>query len=315
MVEKCGDDLVAARRFMNLCHSHMSDMFSGGQLPLDDVVNRLAEIQDHAKLMHARSIYKSAQSVIDNLMGRQSEAECASSVMVLQRLIAQYDHGLSEIAPPSTRYFKTAKTNPVGPEIVSDLTRQIETAKTLAPLIKFAEAEDRPALVKLVGLAANQGKSNPARRRDAFENILPALTNHWLRNARSQGKSISVSSGVDACLVTVDLLDNIQSVLSDLGSLVISDVVGTPEDREQMGLRRSAHLAVTGRMEGQTMSVLLSCQGEIIDDDVLDGISEQIRALNLTPYLDLSNDMIRFEIRDIPARRAPDVGVGREEAS
>lgn len=303
MANTGGDDLVAARRFMNLCRLHMSDMFSGGQLPMTDVVSRLTEIQDHAKIMHARSIYKSAQSVIKNLSGHKPPVDCTSSVLVLQKLIQQYDKGLSEIAPPTQRRAKPVKSNPVGADVLSDLTRQIETAKTLAPLIKFADKDDRKGLIKLVSLAANHSKKPAQKQSENVKVILPSLTNNWLREARTQGKSISVSSSIDDALIKKDILNAVQSNLRALGNVLIARSIETPDQLEAQGLSRSAHLAITGRLSRGTMKLLLSCKGQQISDEHLNPISERIRAAGLTPYLDFKGDLIRFEIRDIPAHR------------
>ncbi len=320
MAEKCGDDLIAARRFMNLCRNHMSEMFSGGEVPMEDVVMRLSEIQSQAKLMRARYIYKSAQTVIDDLTRHRSPTDCASSVLVLQKLINQYESGLSEIAPQISPVVKSEKTNPVGPAIVSELTRQIETARTLVPLIKYANKEDRPSLFKLVNLAANRGKADSktqvySRKNmipraglvsdlEQFDVILPALTNGWLREARSQGKSISVSSACDDALVASDILNKIQSGLRGFGEILISESVGTPETLEAKGLSRSAHMAVTARFKQKTLTVLLSCGGQGFEEGLAQSIVKDLRACGLSPYLDFQEDIIRLEIRNIPARPA-----------
>lgn len=318
MVETSGDDLVAARRFMNLCRLHMSDMFSGGQLPMSDVVSRLTEIQDQAKTMHARSIYKSAQSVIESLSDHKSPIDCTSSVLVLQKLIQQYDHGLSEIAPRTQRRVKPVepvKSNPVGPDVLSELTRQIETAKTLAPLIKFADKDDQKGLVTLVSLAANHSKKPVQSRSENLKVILPSLTNHWLREARTQGKSISVSSAIDDALVKKDVLSKVQSSLRALGDILIARSIHTPDKLEELGLSRSAHMAITGRLSGGKMNILLSCKGQQISDDVLNSIAERIRAAGLNAYLDSQGNLMRFEIRDIAARVISKDETSREAAS
>lgn len=313
MVENCGDDLVAARRFMNLCRGHMSEMFSGGKLPMEDVVARLSEIQDQAKKMQAKYIYNSAQTVINDLTERRTPGACTSSVLVLQKLIQQYDSGLTELAPASTRTTEPEKTNPVGPIVISELTRQIESAKILAPLIKFADQDDREGLIKLVSLAANRSHKPAKPDYESFDVIVPALTNRWLRDARTQGKSISISSGCDAALVKADVLNKVQSFLHGLGEILISRSVEVPEKLEARGLSRSAHMAVTARLSQKSLTVLLTCRGRDVDSDLIEDISRDIRAAGFSPFLDLQGDIIRFEIRNIPAR--PSMAPEREAAS
>ena len=161
MVEKCGDDLVAARRFVNLCSNHMREIFSGGSLPLTDVINQLADIQSMAKIVQARAIYKAAQTVIDDLTKRHSVEECAGSVLELQGLIRQYEKGLNEIEPKVVAaVVKLASITPSQNILpMAESTRQRRAAQILKPLIKFANPDEQSSLVQLMSFAANDQKT------------------------------------------------------------------------------------------------------------------------------------------------------------
>lgn len=300
MPDKCGDDLIAARKFMNLCRDHMSEIFSGGQIPVLDVVEKLSEIQSHAKLLHARSIYRSAQDVIDDLTGRRNIQACAGSVLVLQKLIRQYETGLSEIAPVAPQVLPKKPVNPVGPIVVSDLAQQKQAADILTPLVKFAEKDDRDGLVALINLAANQArpaqKKNP-KTAQKMDIILPALTNHWLRLARTQDKSISVSSCLDDIELDRSRLRQLQAGLKHLGELLISQSVETPELRESRQLSRSAHLALTARQTDSQLEILLSCEGQQPRQSDFDLISKTLmRGAGIQPHIRIEDGLIQVEM-------------------
>jgi len=300
MSDKCGDDLIAARKFMNLCRDHMSEIFSGGQIPVLDVVDKLGEIQSHAKLMHARSIYRSAQDVIDDLTGRRNVQSCAGSVLVLQKLIRQYERGLSEIAPVAKQVIRQVRENPVGLAVISELSQQKQAAETLRPLVKFAAPEDRQDLNTLLKLAANEAR--PAARKSSVTNqkidvILPMLTNHWLRLARTQGKSISVSSCLDDMEMDRTGLWQLQAGLKHLGELLISQSVETPDIRESRSLSRSAHLALTARQTDGGLEVLLSCEGQSPRDSDFALISETLeKSAGYKPHIHMEDNLIRIEM-------------------
>lgn len=315
MKEKCGDDLVAARRFMNLCQGHMSEIFSGGQLPLIDVVHRLSDIQSQAKLMHARAIYRSAQNVIDELTLRKCPQSCAASALVLQKLIRQYETGLSEIAPvkihPSEIKVSAAKkplsSNPVGTDIVYDFTLQKMAADTLAPLVKFSDGKDRDNLVSLLDLAANEARprtqnSNPAAKTtpkisksQKIDIILPSLTNHWLRLARTQGKSISVSSAIDDALVKTETLKTLHIGLKKLGEVLISQSVEKPDVRAGKELSRSAHLAITGRQSAGGFELLASCEGVAPRAEDIALVKAILQSIDITATLESDEQLVRVE--------------------
>jgi len=300
MADKCGDDLRAARRFMDLCHAHMSEIFSGGQLPMLDVVNRLGEIQSHAKLMHARSIYRSAQEIIDDLTRRRSVQACAGSVLVLQKLIRQYNAGLSEIAPVALQVIRKPKANPAGPAIVSEMAQQKTAAMTLAPLVKFADEAERSSLITLVKLAANQTSSpisnTSAESAEKIDVVLPSLTNHWLRLARTQDKSISVSSALCDGRVRADRLKVLQKGLKGLGELLITQSVEKPEARAARSLSRSAHLAITGSQTGKQLDILVSCEGLAPEQEDIEIISSMLAEIDMKTAVEIDDDLIRVKL-------------------
>ncbi len=309
MTEATGDDLIAARRFMNLCQSNMSEIFSGHKIPFSDVIMRLADIQSQAKLMHARSIYRSAQTVIDDLTRRQSVSECVGSVLTLQNLIRQYDEGLTEISP------KKAKTNPVnaqkapgkGPAIISDLSQQTEAAKILGPLIKFADKPDQKNLISLLSRAANDKpkQKKPVKRKVGV--IMPSLTNHWLRLARTNQKSISVSVASDDVNIDVETLKALQSIILRVGNSLVQDCVSTPEIRAAQNISRSAHLAVTTRLDNDSLNILVSCEGKLPSQIRSQALQSEIEALGGRFVLTENNGEIRTEMLGIPLDgRSPD---------
>ncbi len=299
MLDKCGDDLVAARRFMDLCQLHMSEIFSGGKLPLIEVIRRLGEIQSHAKLMHARSIYRSAQDIINELTVHKCPQSCAASVLALQKLIRQYESGLSEIAPARPRK-ATEATKPVGTELVYDLARQKRAARNLSPLLKFADDNDRKHLVTLLSLAANESSApkrvdKPAKVQKV-DIILPSLTNHWLRLARAQEKSISVSSAFDDISIKTETLKVLQNGLKQLGEILISQSVEKPDIRAEKDLSRSAHLAVTGRQTDAGFEMLISCEGPSPRTSDIEHIKSQFEPIGVSTNLVLENKLVRISL-------------------
>jgi len=301
MTQQCGDDLIAARRFTDLCHTHMSEIFSGGQLPLTDVLGRLDEIKTEAKSLRARSIYKTAQTVIDDLTGRRSVAACAGSVLVLQKLIQQYEGGLSEIAPVMHRREKVVKAAVNGPAIISDMARQREAVQTLSPLIKFAGKDDQANLVTLVNLAANSaGGSQEIPGKQRIDIIMPGLTNHWLRLARAQSKSISVSAALDEALLETGALKKIQKQIKLLGEILISQSIELPEKRADKGLSRSAHMAITAKQSDKMMHILISCEGAAPRNVDINPIITNLEDVAGQARLLIETDLLKFEIRDIP---------------
>lgn len=304
MSQKCGDDLIAARRFMNLCRDHMSEIFSGGKLPLLDVIERLGQIQGLAKLMHARSIYRSAQDLIDDLTRRRSAQACASSVLVLQKLIQQYETGLSEVAPVADRVISASQTNPVGPALISDLAAQQQARTILNPLIKFADSSDQGNLTSLINLTSNEVPPQIARRKIApaqnVDVILPLLTNHWLRLARTQKKSISVSSSIDNAQLGQEQLKHLQTGLKHLGELLITQSVETPDQREARELSRSAHLALTARQSEQNLEILLSCEGVEPRKSDFNLIAETLeKTVGIKTELTSDSDLIRVVLTNM----------------
>ncbi|NNE59083.1 MAG: hypothetical protein HKN36_13330 [Hellea sp.] len=280
MTDRCGDDLIGARKFMTVCQTHMREVFSGGQLPMEDVIMRLGEIQDHAKLMHARAIYKSAQFVIDQLTGHASLSDCASSVLVLQKHIRQYECGLSEIAPINAAA-NSPQMTPTGPPIVSNIARQKTAINVLEPLIALAPTEDQPALTRLVSIAANDQPKAAAplskSQFDKLDSIFPGLTNHLLRQARVQGKSVSVSVASDEVFLDGDQLNILSEKLIELGDALITETVESTEIRSSQGLSQSAHIAITARQSHQKLSILVSCDGTALSTPSISRLTKGVK--------------------------------------
>jgi len=302
MTETTGDDLIAARRFINLCQSNMFEIFSGKKLPLSDVVTRLIDIQSDAKLMRARSIFRAAQTVIDDLTQRQSVSECVNSVLTLQNLIRQYESGLSEIVPRSTSKAvpKSVVKPRSGPAIISDLARQTEAAKIMGPLIKYADKNDQKNLISLLSKAANDKPRAAIKSKQKFDVIMPNLTNHWLRLARANDKSISVSVAADDVNVDASILKDIQSVLLKLGNALVMDCVATPEARAAQQLSQSAHMAVTTRMKEDGLDILISCEGDLRPDSLNPEIEAGINSLGGQFTLSEEPNLVRAEMYRIP---------------
>jgi len=318
MTETCGDDLIAARRFMDLCQSHMSEIFSGGEIPMADVVTHLDEIQSRAKLMKARSIYKSAETVIKDLTKRRSVTACASSVLVLQKLIRQYETGLSEIAPVSRPLSERPVVDlPFGPELVSELTRQKTAAEILTPLVKFADPDNHPSLLKLVSMAANQSRagktvsetlSETPSESERLDMMMPSITNHWLRLSRTQNKSISVSTALDEAFIKVSRLKALQGQVKFLGETLVAQSVERPDVRAEKDLNRSAHIAVTGRISGKTYEFSISCEGLEPAQSSIAIINDALRKAGMQTYSNYQSGRFKFDITGISVEPlTPDV--------
>ena len=306
MSDNLGDDLIAARRFMNLCQANMSEIFSGKAMPVTDVMMRLGDIQSQAKLMHARSIYRSAQRVVEDLTVRKSAQNCVTSVLNLQKLIGQYEAGLSEIAPkPANRksevVTKSTSVN-TGPIIISDLSAQKEAAKTLGPLVQLADGKDQKNLVRLLSLAANDAPRKPKKELRNFDVIMPNLTNHWLRLARANHKNISVSVAAADVVVDIDTLKALQTGLSELGSKLVLNCVEDPKRRASKSLSESAHLAVTCQTSGEFIDILLSCEGILPDALSFEKIKTAVSKLGGKFLITVSEGVIKAEILRLPSK-------------
>ena len=302
MVEKCGDDLIAARRFTNLCTGHMREIFSGGSLPLTDVITRLADIQSQAKIMQARAVYKSAQTVIDDLTKKCSVEACAGSVLVLQRLIRQYETGLNEVMPQVTATTVKPKTQthprPISP--INDRVEQSQAAAILKPLIKFADPNEQVHLVSLLSLAANDQVSKPKVRSNKIDSIMPSLTNNLLRRARTDGKSVSISYASDNSALDETILNQLQAQLESAGNTLIQTCVGTPSSRQEKGQSQSAHLAITSKADGDKLGVLISCDGVAAHALEGDMVLPSLAELGVQSMISVKDGLTRFEIFQIP---------------
>ncbi len=302
MVEKCGDDLVAARRFMNLCSNHMREIFSGGSLPLTDVINRLADIQSQAKIMQARAVYKAAQTVIDDLTKRCSVEACAGSVVALQGLIRQYETGLNEIVPKIIPAIVKPVMNFENSNILpmAENVRQKQAAQILKPLVKFADPAEQVPLVQLLSYAANDQVAKPKLRRSKIDAIMPGLTNNLLRLARTDGKSVSISYASDESLLDQAVLNLLQNQIENMGKAMIKHCVETPLSRQEKGQSQSAHLAITSRINGDRLDVLVSCDG--VSSQTFEGtdLISALAELGAQSLVSTKDGLTRIEIYHIP---------------
>lgn len=166
-----GDDLTAARRFCDTVRSDMSSLMEGvcaqPCAAQDVLVGSLDRIQSGAKRIHARAIFRAAQTVVNAVNDRSPLPTVQGRVLSLNKIISQYEIGLEDIAPraanlggdfqgsaPSLAQPQTEQTTTefsIAPPPMPDVEARFTAARAaLAPLMHFAKpGREHAGLVKL----------------------------------------------------------------------------------------------------------------------------------------------------------------------
>jgi len=267
-----GDNLTEARDFVTSAMLSMDILLSDARLNTALTQSTLKEIQSAAKSLHARGIYRAAQSVLDCYLCAYSQPKIDGRLMALYKLVAQYGEGLDEIAPAVTPETLASQQDALD-------TRYAAAREALIPLIKFA-GDTAPALQRLAGLTVNQ----PAKLNDpqvSFESLMPDVTNSALRAARTQGKSVSVSYAADGLAVANSQVEAVRGQLEDIVTQLVRTRIASPNSRAAKGLPRGGHIDISAKETSKGLDICVECDGETVtifpkqdrpalQDDVID---------------------------------------------
>lgn len=159
-----GDNLKAASQFVTESKRALDHLITVPSLNPSNTFDQLAELQRGAKIMHARAIYRAAQTAVDMMHKGRPQDMVQSELITVRGLVSQYENGLievlnetkpaqSEITAGPREVTKTAITSldmqsdvqeksfPVG-DMIEDLNAQLAGAFTAAPAADTAN--DRP---------------------------------------------------------------------------------------------------------------------------------------------------------------------------
>lgn len=295
-----GDDLIKARDFVDAAQAGLASLNAN-----DLSASSIRSIRDGASEMQARGIARSADSVLDGIANAHSQESMHGHIFSLTRLLSQYSDGLEEIAPVQAEVVK-----------IHVDTERPSAKDTLLPLIKFAPApEQRTALQFLAAFGSNSAATSHSADIDcvSLETIMPAVTDQILSEARLAGKAVSVSYAVDDISVTETLSADVRVFLTELGTRLVKDALGSPKSREAVGLPASGLVNITVQKDDGRLTLQLECSGHSRDIKPINleslsaltsrsgifcvkqvGSSTVARLINV----DLASDMIPF--RDEP---------------
>ena len=267
-----GDDLKAARQFVDDCEACMSGLLSGETVNPENTKSDLSRIQSAAMRINARAIASMAQVALGNCEGYHKRPEqLHGSLLGLNKLVHQYRTGLDEVwVKPLKEGPQISSTTSVPiPEKTDEFQQLIQARRILQPLIKFAANEtDKAALTLLAGLEIVQpSEQNVVRSLDV---IMPSITNELLRFARQSGKSLSISHGFDEIWVSGEMATALETGLGNIGKYLISKSIDHLEHRQTVGKCGSAHMAFTARGKGELFDFMVTCEGKPVHSTELD---------------------------------------------
>ena len=290
-----GDDLQAARAFVDLCMAHMDALISG-DLSNEDARHLLREIDDHAKPLHARAICRVARQARNDFHFKDGSPKTHGNLLALNKLILQYEAGLveveNEIQVPAVKSEKP-------------LEEQLEVAfnkaaKTLQSALGYARpGKERAVLTQLIRF--NVADRAIPGERVSLETIMPALTDRILREARQQGKSVSLSLAGEGAQLSPAMLDLLEPALSKVGCDLVCQTIDAPEIRRQKGQSRSAHIAMTAQSDEQGLHILICVDGLAPSRDILKSKETMILTrLGMQSGLSQADGKVQVALADIP---------------
>ena len=99
----------------------------------------------------------------------------------------------------------------------------------------------------------------------SFESLMPEVTDTALRNARGQGKSVSISYAAENLFIENNQVDQVRDELDRIVQRFVKGKIGTPEQRKNAGLPRSGHIDVSAKHGSKGLNISVLCEGETID--------------------------------------------------
>ena len=255
-----GDDLVQARIFISSAMSDMDLLLSDLRLTPQKAVETLHKVQTGAKTMSARGIFRAAQTVLDGYNTQVPQSTIDGRLMVLYKLIVQYDDGLKEIEP----LIEKASSHD-SQDVHAQKSEQEGYAfakATLTELLPLA-GEYTSSLQKL--MSVNMAVAPKPVPMISFESLMPDVTDAALRKARGQGKSVSISYAVENLFIDNQQAGLVRDKLDLLVKDIVTTKIGTPDQRQNLGLPRSGHIDVSAQEGPSGLNITILCDGETFD--------------------------------------------------
>jgi len=252
-----GDDLVQAREFVTIALTNMDMLLSDLRMDHPRAIETVQHLQSGAKKLQARGIYRATGSVIESYQNQHGQPKIDGRLMALYKLVTQYCEGLDEIAPLQTSLRKTEPPQTAAsPDILFDRART-----TLTELLPFAK-DDTQSLIRLMELNLDEPAQLLAQT--SFESLMPDVTDKALRNARGQGKSVSISYTAENLLLEDSQVEKVRAELDQIVARLVRAKIGTPEQRQSEGLPRSGHIDVCAKQGPKGLDISVLCEDETV---------------------------------------------------
>ena len=255
-----GDDIKAARAFIDLCSAHMETVISA-DCKNAEAIALLEAIDQGAQSMHARAISRVARQVNEELTYQSVPLRSHGGLLALNKLIKQYESGLVEVESA----IEPAKTEPVAVKAVTprqqdpDATFRV-AAETLRSTLSLARpGPERTTLESLIKF----DPSVTARTNEklSLDTVMPGVTDKILREARQQGKSVSLSMAGEGIDLSPRMLRRLEKALTKIGCDLVRQSIEAPDRRRQKGRSQSAHMAMTAQIDGNRLHILIHVDG------------------------------------------------------
>lgn len=280
-----GDDLRAARDFVDQAQSDMAVLLSNSDILHADATQALVRIRDGAAGNHARAIdraVQAAQHLLGSTMAATRSPAWAGQLFVINKLLTQYASGLAEVeaaliaatseavvdAPTPVAdagvLGDAADTRPATDD--SDAFAFAAARDTLKPLLKFAETDAQVRALSTLARLDDDVRLVAPRNAHAetvttaidapqkpatvpLETLMQTFTSAALAHARQTDKIISVSYAADDIDIPTSQRAALDRLFADMAERLIDLCVERPEIRQARGESGAGHIALTATVE------------------------------------------------------------------
>ena len=287
-----GDNLEAAREFVSRCTGDIARLISG-EINSRDAVSILSGIETAAGHMHARAISRIARQARDEFKFQRVKPVQSGSLLALNKLITQYEAGLSEIE--TTNQANADRTQS------RDQAEFDRASKTLKGLLSFAGSDPhKSALESLIRFGGGEVPLKPEYM--PFETAVSDITEEILRTARQTKKSVSISTACEDVSLTNTQLQRLENLLVMIGRCLVRDSIDPPDIRASRGQSRSAHIALTATQKDDMIHILLTCEGKLPSRRMLTAPeTHALRENGMQAGLQYEDGRVQIALADIPA--------------
>lgn len=274
-----GDDLLKARQFCTDASQHLAMLLGqaeSGVAPDDKSQDALIALQQSAKAVQGRAIYRAAHQAIEASQALDGLRQYHGQLLSLNKLVGQYQSGLEEIeaalgneADDKTPLPAAAPDSHIS--VPPDIHARFEQAREiLLPLLPHCDTpEHAKALSRLAQITPQHGVAaktieaieTPAVLSVDFETLMPGFTSHVLSAARIADKTVSISYAADNVWIPNEKAALIEEALCQLGTVCVKQVLEPAALRQYRGESGAGHIAVTAAARGVDLIVTLDCAG------------------------------------------------------